>query len=1161
MNVDLGIRGKVLNGALPPRDKLIMDIRNYFSPVGGKKLGKTSSARESKRKTVIIDSDEEEPFPSKRKQQKILVSDSDDDMFEPKKAQKTPPSKKEEKHKKKLLPKPPTEKLKPTSASDFFSKSTVVRKENTALIAKKKKIEEVVTVHSDDDFAATLEALDQQQKCSNKSKPTSNPVSHVEENPTHNDHSSSNVTSGNSKLASKLSALKHKTEKKSEAREGVSEWSLSRDRRLKDDDNKSQVEKKRKHLSESDKESRNERDSDANDLKHKKVKISPRKEEKSKITPKEEHLHSEINQVKKEKRTPDKEDKKEERERKYTPSKKESAKKQTGLKEAQAKEERITPKKAENASDADSTLQPEDKKKNSRAAYFKFLQRAGPSNPGSKPIPDGAPGCLQGMTFVVTGVLDSLDREETSELVKKYGGKVTTSVSRNTTYLVVGNEPGESKIKKAQQFGTKNIDEDGLLDLIRTLPGKGGHEENKSNNKGSASKKLKVFERDTKGTISAKDASPSNAEHKSKAFPSKAEPKSKASPSKVEPKLKASPNKAESTSSPVSLLSYSQTSSKSQVIGSPSSISSNSSTQPLSTQDLSDRSGELLMWVDKYKPASIKNIIGQQGDKSNVRKLLFWLQNWKKNQSGDKKLVRPSPWAKADDGAFFKCALLSGPPGVGKTTTAHLVCKEAGFDFVELNASDARSKKCLDEIVSKLLSNQSLAGFVKGKSANSLSENHALVMDEVDGMSGNEDRGGVQELIALIKKSRVPIIAMCNDRNHPKIRSLANHCFDLRFNKPRIEQIRGPMMSVCFREGIKINPDALDEIIMGANQDLRQIMHHLSMWSANEKNLVAEDMKKEAEKSKKNFKLGPWDVCKKVFTASDHKTMSIYDKSDLFFHDYSISPLFVQENFPKAVPHLAKGNRRVTMELLAKTAGSLADGDLVERAIRTRNSWSLLPVQAMYSSVLPGEYMSGHLSAQIEFPKWLGNNSRRNKFDRLMQELQMHMRLRISGSKLDVCMDYTEPLRNAITTPLAKQGSEGVHQAVEVMNTYHLLREDLDSIMELAQWPDSRDPMSNIDSKVKAAFTRAFNKESHMTPFAPVVFAKKKKGGSTGGDAYGDEEDGEDEDEDDEDDITKNAMIKVKKGGRKKDEAASSKGRGGATSKSSGSRGRGRGKK
>ncbi len=63
-------------------------------------------------------------------------------------------------------------------------------------------------------------------------------------------------------------------------------------------------------------------------------------------------------------------------------------------------------------------------------------------------------------------------------------------------------------------------------------------------------------------------------------------------------------------------------------------------------------------------------------------------------------------------------------------------------------------------------------------------------MDEVDGMAGNEDRGGVAELIQLIKSSKIPVICMCNDRNHPKIRSLANHCFDLRFQRPRIEQIR-----------------------------------------------------------------------------------------------------------------------------------------------------------------------------------------------------------------------------------------------------------------------------------------------------------------------------------------------------------------------------------
>ncbi|XP_037773236.1 replication factor C subunit 1-like [Penaeus monodon] len=106
-----------------------------------------------------------------------------------------------------------------------------------------------------------------------------------------------------------------------------------------------------------------------------------------------------------------------------------------------------------------------------------------------------------------------------------------------------------------------------------------------------------------------------------------------------------------------------------------------------------------------------------------------------------------------------------------------MVCKEAGYDFIELNASDARSKRTLDEVVSELLSNKTLAGFTKSKGQSNTSAKHALVMDEVDGMSGNEDRGGVQELITLIKKSKIPIITMCNDRNHPKIRSLAQTLF------------------------------------------------------------------------------------------------------------------------------------------------------------------------------------------------------------------------------------------------------------------------------------------------------------------------------------------------------------------------------------------------
>ena len=70
---------------------------------------------------------------------------------------------------------------------------------------------------------------------------------------------------------------------------------------------------------------------------------------------------------------------------------------------------------------------------------------------------------------------------------------------------------------------------------------------------------------------------------------------------------------------------------------------------------------------------------------------------------------------KDQDGSSHKAALLSGSPGVGKTTTATLVCEELGFSYVEMNASDTRNKKTLEEHISHSLSNKTMDGFLPGK--------------------------------------------------------------------------------------------------------------------------------------------------------------------------------------------------------------------------------------------------------------------------------------------------------------------------------------------------------------------------------------------------------------------------------------------------------------
>ena len=57
---------------------------------------------------------------------------------------------------------------------------------------------------------------------------------------------------------------------------------------------------------------------------------------------------------------------------------------------------------------------------------------------------------MDGLTFVITGILESIEREEAADLIQRYGGKVTQSVSKKTSYVVVGRDPGESKLSKVQ---------------------------------------------------------------------------------------------------------------------------------------------------------------------------------------------------------------------------------------------------------------------------------------------------------------------------------------------------------------------------------------------------------------------------------------------------------------------------------------------------------------------------------------------------------------------------------------------------------------------------------------------------------------------------------------------------------------------------------------
>ncbi|XP_012535848.1 replication factor C subunit 1 [Monomorium pharaonis] len=721
-----------------------------------------------------------------------------------------------------------------------------------------------------------------------------------------------------------------------------------------------------------------------------------------------------------------------------------------------------------------------EKKKQRAIMYEKYLQRGGARNPGSKEIPTGATNCLTGLSFLITGVLDSLERDEAEDLIRKYGGRTVNSVSSKVNYIIVGDEAGPAKLAKANSIGIKQICEDDFLEMIRTRP------------EGRAE--------DIKPVIKKSN-------------------------------IKKSLNKSESDK----LLLLNETSFSTKKVKTPSSSPVKTEILPSVSKEASDMSNNIQKMitsvgseplVEKYRPKTMKQIIGQQGDKSCAHNLYIWLRDWHKNRQ-DPKVKNGT--AKQTHGQSFKAALLSGPPGVGKTTTVQVVCKELGYDLVEFNASDTRNKTLLKEAVSGLLSNTTMKDYVTG-TKQKITSKHVLLMDEVDGMAGNEDRGGLQELVGLIKSTEVPIICICNDRFNTKVKTISTHSYDLKYSKLRVEQIRSSMKSLCFKENIKISTEDLDRLIESTNYDIRQVINHLEFLGSQTSHTEKTDKKY----SNKNFKLGPFDVTKMAFNAEEQKNMSLNDKIALYFHDYNITPLFIQENYPSVRVLQASLHQR--LEKIADAADSISQGDLIEKVMRSNMMWSLLPMHACFSFVIPTSKMSGCSEPLIRFPSWFGRNSKATRFNRLMQELTTHTRLATGANKDALNMDYLPHIRNAIVKPLIDNGVDGIEAAINIMGKYYLTREDLDSAIEISLWPGICDPTSNLDSKVKAAFTRAYQKNPPILPYAFNTTATAKKRSMQNNDFMTEEDD-----EEETDDIDFDKMIKAKKPNTSKAAASSSK--------------------
>jgi len=211
------------------------------------------------------------------------------------------------------------------------------------------------------------------------------------------------------------------------------------------------------------------------------------------------------------------------------------------------------------------------------------------------------------------------------------------------------------------------------------------------------------------------------------------------------------------------------------------------------------------LWVNKYKPRTSKEITSQD---SAVGEVARWLETWK---SG-------------------KALLLTGPPGTGKTLIAEVAANERGWMLVQLNASDERNADAIEKQLYEASKSRPL--FRVGK---------LILVDEVDGISGTSDRGGVAAIAKIVRESKFPIMITANDPYIPKLRPLRSYSKVIKLSRLDPRSIEKRLREICGKEGVKAEGEVLRNLARWSSGDMRSAINDLQMMAEGRKEISESD--------------------------------------------------------------------------------------------------------------------------------------------------------------------------------------------------------------------------------------------------------------------------------------------------------------------------------